>query len=88
MKALAEIYGFKVFQIKNNDDANAKIDEILSCEEPVFCEVMLPPNEAIGPKVASMKLQDGTMMSKPLEDLAPFLPRDEFYKNMLVKPLG
>ncbi len=87
MKALAKIYGFKVFQIKNNDDANAKIDEILSCEGSVFCEVILPPNEVIGPKVASMKLQDGTMISKPLEDLAPFLPRDEFYKNMIVKPL-
>lgn len=46
---------------------------------------MLDPDEEIGPKVASYKKQDGTMVSKPLEDLAPFLPREEFKKNMIVK---
>ena len=46
---------------------------------------MLDPIEEIAPKVASFKKPDGTMISKPLEDLAPFLPRDEFEKNMIIK---
>lgn len=85
MKKLAEVYGFKVFQIKTNMEAEEKLDSILSCEGPVFCEIMLDPIEEIAPKVASYKKPDGTMVSKPLEDLAPFLPRDEFEKNMIIK---
>lgn len=85
MKKLAEVYGFKVFQIKTNKEAEEKLDSILSYEGPVFCEIMLDPIEEIAPKVASYKKPDGTMISKPLEDLAPFLPRDEFEKNMIIK---
>ena len=48
---------------------------------------MLDPFEKLGPKAASKKLPDGTMVSAPLEDLAPFLPRDEFAANMLIPPV-
>ncbi len=85
MKKLANVYGFYVFQLKNNAEAKENIENILNTKGPVFCEVMLDPDEEIGPKVASYKKQDGTMVSKPLEDLAPFLPREEFKKNMIVK---
>lgn len=85
MKKLAEVYGFKVYQICTNQEAKEKIDKILSENGPTFCEIMLDPNEEIGPKVASYKKEDGSMVSKPLEDLAPFLPRDEFKKNMIIK---
>jgi acetolactate synthase-1/2/3 large subunit len=84
MKQLAKVYGFKVYQIKTNDDADLKIEKILNQNGPVFCEVMIDPFEEIGPKVASYKKEDGSMISKPLEDLAPFLPRDEFKNNMLI----
>jgi acetolactate synthase-1/2/3 large subunit len=85
MKKLAEVYGFEVFQIKTNKEAKEKIEIILNTKGPVFCEVMLDPDEEIGPKVASYKREDGTMVSKPLEDLAPFLPREEFKENMIIK---
>jgi acetolactate synthase-1/2/3 large subunit len=84
MKKLADVYGFKVYQIKSNKEADLKIDEILNYSGPTFCEVMLDPSEEISPKVASYKKEDGTMVSKPLEDLAPFLPRDEFKENMII----
>jgi acetolactate synthase-1/2/3 large subunit len=84
MKKLAEVYGFKVYQIKSNTEADLKINEILNNNGPVFCEVMLDPSEEISPKVASYKKEDGTMVSKPLEDLAPFLSRDEFKENMII----
>ncbi len=84
MKKLAEVYGFKVFKINTNKEAEEKLDQILAEEGPVFCEVMLDPIEEIGPKVASFKKEDGTIVSKPLEDLAPFLPRDEFKENMII----
>ena len=87
MKKLAEVYGFKVYQIHTNQEAENKLDKILTEDGPVFCEVMLDPEEEIKPKVASYKKSDGTMVSKPLEDLSPFLPRAEFLKNMIITPV-
>jgi len=45
---------------------------------------MLDPAQPFAPKLSSKKLPSGKMVSAPLEDLAPFLPRDEFAANMLV----
>ena len=36
------------------------------------------------PKAAAKKLPDGTMVSVPLEDLAPFLPEEELKENMII----
>jgi len=48
---------------------------------------MVAADEPRGPRVASMQRSDGSMVSKPLEDLWPFLDRDEFRANMLIPPL-
>jgi len=39
------------------------------------------------PRTMSMQKPDGTMVSKPMEDMYPFLPRDEFLSNMLIRPI-
>ena len=44
-------------------------------------------DQEIVPSVASVRKDDGTMVSKPLEDMYPFLPREEFLSNMIVKPV-
>jgi acetolactate synthase-1/2/3 large subunit len=56
----------------------------LATEGPVLCEVMVDPEQAFEPKLSSRTLPDGRMVSSPLEDLSPFLDRDEFAGNMLV----
>ena len=48
---------------------------------------MIDPMETVAPKVSSAVGVDGKMFSKPLEDLYPFLPRPEFLKNMIIKPI-
>ena len=68
-------------------EAEQLVPEILALEGPVFCEVLTDPLEQLGPKAASKLLPDGSMVSCPLEDLAPFLPREEFRRNMLVPPV-
>jgi acetolactate synthase-1/2/3 large subunit len=49
-----------------------------------ICEVVLEDNYKFAPKVSSEKLKDGTIISKPLEDMWPFLDRKEFEKNIFV----
>jgi acetolactate synthase-1/2/3 large subunit len=39
------------------------------------------------PRLASYQRPDGSLISRPLEDLWPFLPRDEFLANMIIPPL-
>jgi acetolactate synthase-1/2/3 large subunit len=47
-----------------------------------ICEVLLAPEQSISPKASAFARPDGTFESRPLEDMAPFLPRDEAYANM------
>ena len=49
-----------------------------------ICEVMINPNHKTQPKASVFKNEDGTFSTKPMEDLAPFLPRDEFNSNMQI----
>ena len=63
------------------------LPKVFATRGPVLVEVMLDPFETLGPKAASMKLPDGTMVSAPLEDMAPALPREELRENMIVPPL-
>ena len=87
LKKIAEAYGFRYEKLSTNADAYAKIPGIIDADEAVFCEVMCDPLEQLSPKAASKRLPDGTMVSAPLEDMFPFLERDEFAENMLIPPL-
>ncbi len=49
----------------------------LADDKPCFCEVFVDRAQGFSPKLASRRLEDGTMVSPSLEDMAPFLPRDE-----------
>ena len=61
--------------------------QLLDAPGPCVVEVMTPREEPRAPSLSSMRKPDGSMVSKPLEDLWPFLPRDEFLSNMLIPPL-
>ncbi len=58
--------------------------EVLSTPGPVVCEVMLDPAQGFEPRQSSRQLPDGRIVSAPLEDMFPFLDRDELAKNMLI----
>ena len=88
LEKIAAAYGIDFFRIKNNTEAENTVPEILSSKESAIIEVMCDPFEELGPKAASKRLPDGTMVSAPLEDLAPFLPREEFRNNMIIPPVN
>ena len=74
---MAFAYGLPYFKLSNNQELDAKLPEIFAVEGPVVVEVMLDPFEVLGPKAASRRLPDGTMVSEPLDNMAPFLPEEE-----------
>ena len=81
---LAEVYGLGTHVIRNHEEMAKVISETLQSSGPQLCEVILDLNQQFAPKLASRKLEDGRMVSSPLEDLYPFLPRAEFRENMVV----
>ena len=84
---VAKAYGLKTVKLDNEDNISNKIQQVLDMPGPVLCEVFMDPKQTLYPKLSSEVKPDGTMVSKPLEDLYPFLSRDEFRKNMIIKPL-
>jgi acetolactate synthase-1/2/3 large subunit len=63
------------------------MQKVLNASGPVVCDLMIDPAQETLPRVSSQARPDGSMVSKPLEDLYPFLDRGEFRSNMIVKPL-
>ena len=60
---------------------------MLKYDGPAICEVMCKKWDMVSPTISSKKLSDGRIISKPLEDMYPFLGREEFHENMIVAPL-
>jgi len=60
-----------------------RVKQILKTPGPVVCEVEIAENQFTAPRVSSSKRADGTMESKPMEDLWLFLDREEFEANMI-----
>lgn len=80
---LAEAYGLKASRLTGPDFTD-QLRAVLESDEPEVCEVMLDRKQSFEPKLTSRRLADGRMVSSPLEDMAPFLSRDELRENMLV----
>lgn len=72
---IAKAYGIHAVQINNHKELRKKIREVLAYAGPVVCDVQVKENQKIIPKLE---------FGKPIEDLSPTLPREEFYDNMIV----
>lgn len=88
MSKLAPAYGYPYLSCDGNDKLDETIDKALGMKGPVICEIFVSTEQNFEPKSATKRLEDGTLVSPPLEDLAPFLDRDEFRKNMIIDPIS
>ena len=66
-----------------SDWNSEEVQRILNSTQCALIEVMIDPNQQFSPKLASRKLDDGTMISPALEDMAPFLSREELADNLI-----
>jgi acetolactate synthase-1/2/3 large subunit len=79
---LAAAYGLAYSRIANNAGLAAGIRDVLSTEGPALCELNVAVTQGISPRVSSFRRADGSFESRPIEDMAPFLPREEVWENM------
>jgi len=84
MIKIAKAYGIHTEKISNNSQIAGKIKKVLALKGPVLCEINVSPNQEFSPKAASKQLANGSFVSRPLEDMYPFLSKEELKKNMFI----
>ena len=83
-KKIAEAFGYRYFSVHSNAEMKQVVDTVLKLKGPVFTEIFTDTEQVWEPKSSTKRLADGTLISPPLEDLAPFLPREELKRNMFI----
>jgi len=83
-KKIAMAYDIPYFKAEFDSNLKEILSEIRSISGPVICEVICPEFQEVIPAVSSMKREDGSMVSKPIEDMYPFLDRGEFAQEMII----
>jgi acetolactate synthase-1/2/3 large subunit len=84
---IANAYGITYRLIDDSSTITEKISEILSIGGPVVCEVICGGLQEVMPVVSSYQRNDGKLVSRPLEDMYPFLDREEMKSNLFVDPI-
>ena len=87
MEAIAYAYKIPFARVNNHIELKENLVSILDSKTPFICEIMMDEEQPLIPRSSSMKQPDGSIKSKPIEDLYPFLDRDEFLSNMIIPPL-
>ncbi|MCD7761921.1 MAG: thiamine pyrophosphate-binding protein [Lachnospiraceae bacterium] len=83
-RKIAEAFGYPYYSASSNAEMKEVVDQVLIADGPVFCEIFTDTKQVWEPKSSTKRLEDGTLVSPPLEDLAPFLPKEELEKNMFI----
>ena len=81
---VATAFGFAYTRTSEHADMARAVSETLAAPGAAICEVFIDKEQAFAPKVSSRRLDDGSMVTAPLHDLAPFLSRDELAEAMCV----
>jgi acetolactate synthase-1/2/3 large subunit len=84
VRRVAEAYGLATDLIADQSNLRTEAERVLARPGPLVCDVRVIPDEVRAPRLSSVQRADGSFVSKPLEDLWPFLDRKEFEENMLV----
>jgi len=87
VRKVAEAYGIPSCEIRNHEGIREKVRAVLDSPGPIVCAVNVSADQVTAPRATSMIRPDGAIVSLPMEDMAPRLPRDEFKAQMLIPPL-
>ena len=84
MEKLAAAYGYPYVKAEHNRELAEAVEKTLNTEGPVICEIFVSMDQNFEPKSSAKRLPDGTLVSPPLEDMAPFLSDEEMDRNMII----
>lgn len=85
-RKVAEAYGIATCLIDSPRALREGVQHVLDRPGPVLCEVVVSSDQELNPRQGFDRKPDGTFVPRPLEDMAPFMDRTEFMRNMIVRP--
>ena len=80
---IANAFDFDYFSISNHTELKSKLPDILNTNQKFICEIFLDLNQHFSPKLTSKKLKDGSMVTSSMEDMWPFLEKNELKQNLI-----
>lgn len=80
---LATAFGLPYYRVERHAEIERTVAATLAAPSAALCEIILDLRQPFAPKLSSRKLDDGRMITAPLEDMAPFLSREEMARNIL-----
>jgi acetolactate synthase-1/2/3 large subunit len=84
LEKLSYAYDINYLRIESHNGIEDKIMQALESKGPVICEVILDEDQNFEPKLSSKVLPDGKIVSPPIDDMFPFLDRDEYKTNKYI----
>jgi len=84
---VAEVHNIKSFKINNQENIKEKIKEVLDYPGPVLCNINISEEHLVIPKQGAFDRPDGKTVPRPIEDMIPYLSREEFEKDMIISPV-
>jgi len=81
---IADAFNLPYIKIYDNEMLCHLLKSVLKTEGPMMIEVMIDPNHRTAPKASVYKTKDGLFATRPMEDMAPFLSREQFEAEMIV----
>ena len=86
VRKVAEAYGIPTQEIRDHADIKDEVQKVLDEDGPVVCAVNISSDQVTAPRATSEIRPDGTIVSLPMEDMAPRLPREVFLSEMIISP--
>jgi acetolactate synthase-1/2/3 large subunit len=80
---IAFAFDIPSYQIRTWDQVDATLEKVQAASGPVICEVFMHPEQLFSPKLSLVARSDGSLVSPPLEDLSPLIPREVLENCML-----
>ena len=75
---VAAAFDIPYYKINEQSELDDVLGKVYSQPGPAICEWPQDPDQTIEPRVMNRKSDDGCIISTPIDDLAPFLPREEY----------
>jgi acetolactate synthase-1/2/3 large subunit len=77
---LAQLFKFEYYKATSSNVGNDLFSEMLESNNPVLFEIIMDPEQKYLPRLSTSKLNDGTLVSPPLEDLDPMISTELLQK--------
>lgn len=84
LEKIAWAYGYDFCRCNSNKEIDSCLDKAFKNEGAYICEIMVDKEQVFEPKSSAKRLDDGTLVSPPIEELSPFLSDDEMDEIMLI----